>query len=265
MFCKRILFILVLFPIGVYALYNGNPSFPMMPEEGMFISKEKWFGIKAGYEFDNVYVRKLHMEGDTGMDHSSKKVPKYDSLSNFGVVTLNFNQRVELFTTLGAMSCKLSQTPYPDTRVSYHTHTHFTWGIGGRAILAYWGNLQVSINAAYMQADLPLSSLEVNGKSYPKRHLKMDFREWQVGAGASYRVGWFIPYIGVDYSDYRSRIEDLRVLKFLFPKKHVTFKEKYATGMYMGFGLCPDRVFNLNLEVRVINENAVSVSADLKF
>lgn len=264
MFWKRLLFNLLFLPIGVSALYNGNPSFPMMPEEGIFIAKEKWLGVKVGYEFDRVYDRKLQMEGRE-LENQRKKVQKYESLSNFGVVTLNFNQRAEFFSTLGAMSCKISQTPYSDTRVTYHTHSHFTWGIGGRAILAYWGDLQVSVNAAYVQADLPLSSLEVNGKSYPKRHLEIDFRQWQVGAGISYRVNWFIPYIGVDYSDFRARVEHLRALKSLFPKKHVTFKEKYATGLYMGFGLCPDRAFNLNLEVRVINENAVSLSADLKF
>lgn len=260
----RFLFSLVFLPMGVYALYNGNPSFPMMPEEGMFISKDRWLGVKAGYEFDRVYDRKLHKEG-RGPEHSRKKVQKYESLSNFGVATLTFNERVEIFSTLGAMSCKISQTPYSNTRVTYHTDTHFAWGVGGRAILAYWGEFQFAVNAAYMQADLGLSSLEVNGKSYPKRHVEMDYREWQIGVGISYRLRWFVPYIGVDYSDFRCRVEHLNALKFLFPKKHVTFKETYATGLFMGFGLSPDRVFNLNLEVRVINENAVSLSADIKF
>lgn len=257
-------FNLLFLPICVNALYNGNPSFPMMPEEGMFISKDKWFGVKTGYEFDCVYDRKLHMQG-RGREHSRREVQKYDSLSNFGTITLNFNERVELFSTLGAMSVKLSQSPHSDTKVTYRTDTHFTWGVGGRAILAYWGDLQFGVNAAYMQSDLPLSSLEVNGKSFPKRHVEMDYREWQIGVGVSYRLRWFIPYIGVDYSDYRSRVEHLNVLKFLFPKKHVTFKEKYATGLFMGFGLSPDRVFNMNVEARVINQNAVSISADFKF
>jgi hypothetical protein len=251
-------------PVSLWAMDNGNPSFPMMPEEGMFISKEKWFSFKTGYEFDRVFDRKLHMVGQ-GLKHSREKVQKYDSLSNLGVLTLTFNERVELFTKLGAMSCKLSQTPYSDTRVSYHTNTDFVWGVGGRAILAYWGELQLGIDAAYMQSDLSLSRIEVNGKSYPKRKAEMDYREWQIGLGVSYRLHWFIPYFGVDYSDQRSRIEHLNSLKFLFPEGHVTFKESYGTGLFMGFGLAPDRVFNLNVEVRVINENAVSVSADLKF
>ena len=189
-----LIFNLLFLPLDVNALYNGNPSFPMMPEEGMFISKDKWFGVKAGYEFDCVYDRKLHMEG-RGLEHSRREVQKYETVANYGTVTLNFNERVEFFSTLGAMSAKLSQSPYSDTKVTYHTDTHFTWGVGGRAILAYWGDLQFGVNAAYMQSNLPLSSLEVNGKSYPKRHITMDYREWQIGVGVSYRLRWFIPYI----------------------------------------------------------------------
>jgi hypothetical protein len=262
--CRFIFFILALLPLCVDALYNGNPSFPMLPEEGMFISKEKWFGIKTGYEFDRVYDRKLHREG-RGIEHSRKKVRKSESLSNFGVITLTFNERVELFGDLGAMSCKILQSPRPDMQVNYHSDTHFAWGAGGRAILAYWGELQFGVNASYVASDLPLSSLEVNHHSYHKRHVEIDFREWQVGIGVSYRVRWFTPYITVDYSDFRARIEHLKVLEFLFPKKHVTFKETYPIGIATGFALSPDRAFNLNVEVRMINENAVSLSADLKF
>lgn len=253
---------LYLLPFSAYALYNGNPSFPMMPEEGIWISKDSWLGIKAGYAFDDIYDRKLKME-----THRSfrKKVQKYTSLSHCGVGTFTFNQRVELFSTVGTMSCQLTHTPLSETRVTYHTQTHVTWGVGGRALLAYWGDLQLSINAVYMQANLPLSSLKVNKMSFSHKRTEIDFREWQIGMGISYYFGLLIPYIGVDYSDFRAKVEHLNPLQFLFPKKHVTFKEAYATGIFLGFGLCPHHAFNLNVETRVINENGISVSADFKF
>lgn len=258
------LLLLLVLPLRAFALYNGNPSFPMMPETGIFIAKEDWLGVKAGYEFDYVYDRKLHLEGQH-LEHCSKRVQEYHSLANYGVVTINFNDRVEIFSTLGAMSFKIAHHPFPDTKVSYHTGTHFTWGVGGRAILAYWGDLQVSVNAAYVKSDPRVSSLEVNGKSYSTRQAEIDYSQWQVGIGVSYRVNWFIPYIGVDYSDFRARIEHLNSIKALFPDKHVTFKDSYPSGLYLGFGLSPDRAFNMNVEVRLLNENAVSASADFKF
>ena len=118
---------------------------------------------------------------------------EYSSIANYGVGTLNFNDRVEVFFPLGALSSELNQYPHPGTTVSFHTDVHFAWGAGGRALLAYWGNVQFTVNAAYLQSNSPLSSLKVDGKSYRKKGSKSKYREWQVGAGVSYRLYWFIP------------------------------------------------------------------------
>ncbi len=260
----RILGLLFLFPASAFALYNGNPALPMMPESGFFISKDFCFGVKTGYEFDRVFYRELHLKGK-GLRGLRKKGKDFTSLCNFGILTFNFIDRVEIFTTLGTMSAHFSQEPLEGKTVSYHTDSDFTWGVGGRALLAYWGELQATVNAAYVQSDLNLSSLKVNGHSYPTRKAEVDFIEWQIGAGISYRVDWFIPYFGVDFSDFRSRFEHLRSIAFIFPKKHVTFKESHPIGLFLGFGVAADKGFALNIEGRMINEYAVSASADIKY
>lgn len=263
---RRVFFLLslLLLPLKVLALYNGNPSAPMMPEVGIFIPQEVWFGVKTGYAFDRVYDRKLHMSGQH-LQHCNKRVQKYESLSNFGVLTLNFYDRVEIFGDVGVTSFDLWHHPFPESKVSYHTGSRFTWGVGGRAIIAYWGNLQFALNAEYFRSNPPLSSLEVNGKAYPARHSELHFTEWQVGAGFSYRVDWFIPYIGVDFANFRIHIDHLDAIEFLIPSGHVTFKENYPAGLFLGFGMAPHRAFSMNVELRFFNENAVSVSADIKF
>jgi hypothetical protein len=131
--------------------------------------------------------------------------------------------------------------------------------------LAYWGNLQLSLQASWLQAYPRLSSLEVNGKSYSTRHSNVDFSTWQVGIGTSYQVKWFIPYVGVDYCNFRERFSHLDSLKEILPSKHTTFKDVYPLGIYLGFGLTANRAFAMNAEVRFINENAFTLSADLKF
>ena len=93
----------------------------------------------------------------------------------------------------------------------------------------------------------------------------MDFREWQVGAGVSYRIKWFVPYLGVDYSDFRAKIEHLGALHFILPNNHLTLKDSYPMGLFLGFGLSPEKAVNVNVEARLINENAFSVSADFRF
>lgn len=263
---RRFLFLLpfVLWSTGAFGLYNGNPSLPMMPETGAFISREAWFGVKIGYELDYVYDRKLRMQGQH-LEHSSKKVHTFNSLRNFGVLTLNFSDRVEIFSTLGVMSCDLSHTPFSDTKISYKTDSAFAWGVGGRAILAYWGDIQVSVNAAYLQSTPSLSSLRVGSSTYSTHGTEFDYTEWQIGMGVSYRFSWFIPYIGADFSNFRTRIEDLDSIRATLPSRHATFKDVYPCGIFLGFGLSPNRAFSVNFEARFINENAVSVTADFKF
>lgn len=259
---RTFLFTILLFS-QAHALYNGNPSFPMMPEQSLFFSREEWFGVKVGYQVDGVYDRRLrmvHRHAD-----QRKRVQEYESISNQGVLTFNFNDRVELFGNAGVMSFDLDQRPFENAKVSYDSQTHFAWGVGGRAILAYWGDLQIAFAAAYLQSNLPFASVKVNGKSYSKNGAKAEFREWQVGAGVSYRFHWFVPYVGLDFSDFRMKIESLRSLNFLFDRNHVVFKEVYPLGLFLGFGLSPDKGINVNFEARFINENAVSASLDFKF
>lgn len=261
---RRLILLLLCLSSHAYALYNGNPSLPMMPEAGLLISKNFWLGLKVGYELDWVYDRKLKMENQH-LKHFKKHAYRFESLSNFGVLTLNFADRVEFYTTLGEMFCELSHRPFPDTKISYHTDNHFAWGVGGRAILAYWGDLQVSVNAAYLQSMPSLSSLRVNHIFFSTRDTEFDFSQWQVGFGASYRLAWFIPYIGIDYSDFRTRIDHLDAIDEWIPNSHVTFKDTYPIGIFLGVGFSPRWAFNVNVEARFINENALSVSADFKF
>ncbi len=259
----RLFFFLFTFSSEAFALYNGNPSFPMMPEQSLFFSREEWFGVKAGYQCDRVYDRRLRVVHRHSADQR-KRVQQYDSLSNQGVLTFNFNDRVELFGSAGVMSFDLTQRVFEEIKVTYDSETHLAWGIGGRAILAYWGDLQIGLNAAYLQSNPPLSSVKMNGTS-SKNHATGKFREWQVGAGVSYWFHWFIPYLGVDFSDFRMKIKPLNSLKYLFRSNRAVLKEVYPLGIFFGFGLSPDKVLNINFEARLINENAASGSLDFKF
>ena len=249
-------------PFSAFALYNGNPSLPMMPEMGVFISKNACFGVKVGYELDWVYDCDLHLD----LHHFSKKqAHHYASLTQFGIATLNFNDRVELFANMGSLSCHWNHRLNSTHQISYVSNQNWAWGVGGRAILAYWGDLQLGVNASYVQSHPSLSSLKVNGQSYDHQRAKIDLNPWQIGAGVSYRFGWFLPYIGMDYINLSIEVEDLDSLAFLIPQEKTFFKNEQPLGLFFGMGVGPEEGFNLNVEARFINENGCSVSADFKF
>lgn len=234
----------------------------MMPEQGAWLSKNGFLGLKTGYLFDDTYDRKLRLVGQ-GTPSFHHHVGEGNWLSHLGVFTVNFADRVELFTTLGTLSAHWDHHPIEGIKISYHMPTHFCWGIGGRAILAYWKDLQFGVNASYLSYHSSLSSLKINHATHQEGEVAL--REWQVGIGISYRFKWFIPYMAMDYSDFRARIGQLKSIRSLVGTTHLTFKDVYPLGPIFGIGISPEKAFNINIECRFINENALSASCDFRF
>ena len=52
---------------------------------------------------------------------------------------------------------------------------------------------------------------------------------------------------------------------YLIPQKEVRFNNKYSFGFVFGFGIGPNRGFDVNLETRLIEETAVGLNADFRF
>ncbi len=245
------------------ALYNGNPAFPMMPECGFFIGKNSCFSLKAGYEWDDVFNRKLQIKGHP--DHVHRKVPTSELLGNFGVVTIGVADRVELYSTLGALSSDFHQRPRPGTTVKFKTNDQWAWSIGGRVILAYWGDIQLGVDAKYFCYSPEVDHLRVNASTVHGSGAGFHYREWQVGAGVSYRSTLFCPYAGVKYSNVRSKFYHLNAIQAIYPHKHFTLENKYPMGLFIGLGLCLKKGFDLNAEARFLDETAVTVSSDFRF
>lgn len=246
-----------------YALYNGNPSFPMMPEQGLFISKEGWVTVKAGYEWDDLFDRKLTVKEHR--PYLKRRVKEYETMGNFGVVTLGCNDRVEIYGTFGSVKADIHYHPYSEVRLKFETPHHFAWTVGGRAILAYWGDTQLGVDAKYFTFDPQISRLELNGRSINPEGAHYDYQEWQVGLGVSHRVKLFTPYIGLKYSNVRARFHHLKAISWVFPAQHLTMKNKFPIGLFLGCGFSLERALNINFEARVFDETAVTLSTDLRF
>ncbi|MGE3533371.1 MAG: hypothetical protein AB7H48_00900 [Parachlamydiales bacterium] len=247
----------------VEALYNGNPSFPMMPERGLFFKKDAWITIKAGYEWDDIFDRNLTVH--ERRSHLKRKVKDYAAMGNFGSITLGCNDRAEVYGLFGTEEADIRYRPYSDVRLKFKTDQHFAWTVGGRAILAYWGDTQLGIDAKYFQFDPCIHSLKLNGKSISPEGAFYDYREWQVGLGVSQRIKLFIPYVGLKYSDVRAKFHHLKALSWIFPEKHFTMKNKHPIGIFLGAGLSFDRGLNINFEARFYDETAITASADVRF
>jgi opacity protein-like surface antigen len=243
----------------VYSMYNGNPSAPMMPEEGL-IFPHSWLSLKGGYEFDNVFNRKLKMQ----THHLDAEHHKFSSRTQFGVITVGLGDRVEIYSGLGNGKATLSQQ-VEKMHIDYKTDAHFACTIGGRALFAYWDNLQVGLAASYLHFFPSLHSISIDDSSLVVGNAQMQYHEWQVGAGLSYHMKWLFPYIGAAYSNVQAKFLHLNSLKFLFHKSDFTLDSQKHYGVFVGCGFSPEKGVSVNAEGRFIDETAFVISADIRF
>jgi hypothetical protein len=246
-----------------FALYTGNPGSPGIPEEGLFLAKESWLRIKAGYEYDHVQNRKVAVISQRSIQ--VKKIRTVKLLSNFGVFTASINQRLDLYCELGKTGVEISHRLNPQgPEITYQSHSHFAWGGGARAIIAYWGDTQLGLAASYRAVHPDLHAVLVNQDSFLLQKTKMSSSEWQMSLGLYHRFPYFIPYIALQYADFQGKISDLP-LELAFHKRNFCFRNQRSFGVVLGFGLTNQCGLQCNFEARFFTENAYTLSAEISF
>jgi hypothetical protein len=98
----------------------------------------------------------------------------------------------------------------------------------------------------------------------PRAGSKISFYEWQLGVGASYEVDIFNPYLGVKYSNAGARFKHLPP-GFLPTGRHFKTKNRRKFGMVLGTTLSNGNRFAANVEARLIDEQALTLAASIKF
>ena len=86
----------------------------------------------------------------------------------------------------------------------------------------------------------------------------------QVGAGLSYQIDIFVPYLAVKYSNVSAEFRHLPPT--LFPNfSSFKAKNRHYFGLALGTALTTGRLFSLNVELRVIDEQSLTLAGNLRF
>ncbi|MCX6986936.1 MAG: hypothetical protein NT065_02085 [Chlamydiae bacterium] len=246
-----------------YGLYNGNPSSPEMPENGCCFPNDYFLGIKAGYLGDLVFSRSMVVR--SRHTEASNEISSFKSVMNAGMITLDFMNRVDLYTAIGSYHLQLSQRTGPDSRIHYKSDHHLAGMAGLKGILVCWGDTQLGLDVKGFVSYPHLDSIRFNDSYVDTGNSKCRDTQWQIGTGLSQRMDWFIPYIGVTYTHSRLKLYSLSSLQEFYPRKNVLLSNKYSFGFVLGFGISLDSTLAVNVEARVIEETAGSCSVDFRF
>lgn len=242
----------------------GNPAAPQLIEEGAFLSRDNWISARCGYEGD--FVSDAQMKQT---EESHGRVDCFQQSTNAGTLTIDFFDRVDIYGVLGSSRSEISWR-FTDADEEIHqvqigTHYDFLWGVGTRIILHQWNCLTAGIAGSYRWARYDPSYVTWDALNVSASGTHVDWREWQAGLGLSYKIGLLTPYLGGKYSGARAKLGTFSVPIAENGSGNLHMKNRNSFGIFIGCTLTTGCYFMLNVEGQLIDEQGISISADLRF
>lgn len=251
--------------LSLQAAPVGNSSFPEILKKGFFIPEDSWGSIRLGYEGDFVSDGRMNQ-----YSQGTGRVDTYRQWTNSGTITLSCLDRIEAYGVFGSSESK-ADWRFEDvslgtiTRIELETNPHFLWATGGRALLYKGVHGALGVGGRYTECHSLPAWVTSNGTTERVGGAKVFWRAWQINLDLSYKVDWFIPYIGFKYLNARTFLSDFSIPISQALTGNDSFKNRDPIGLYLGCTLSSGNYFMLNLEGRVIDEEAITVSADFRF
>ena len=249
---------------SLFAAPVGNPSFPQLLQDGYFIPSNYWVGLRLGYEGDFVGDARLKQR-----DESSGRVDNYKQDTNSGTVTLNFLDRLDIYGVFGSSRVCTDwrfTAPGPTTeRLCVETNYGFLWAVGGRGILYEWGKTILGLGGRYNGTVLKPVSAVINGIPTSTAGTRLHWKEWQIDLDISHKIDIFIPYLGIKYSNANTKIGTFPVEISNSGAGVIHMSNRNPVGIVIGCALTTGKFFMLNIEGRLIDEEAATIVGDFRF
>ena len=249
----------------LHAAPIGNPSFPSIIQKGIFVSRNHSIDLRSGYEGDFVIDGNLRQH-----DWGQGDVDTYKQWNNSGSLTINAINRLDLYAILGGSNTKTNwrfenPTNQGITRIELETDTDLLWAVGARAILCEWFNTTLGAGGRYSSCMNHPHSFKSNGITTAQMGAEIEFKEWQINMDVSYRIDVFIPYIGAKYLSAKSDLTGFTVPISASLTGNNSFENGSPVGVYLGCTLSSGHYFMFNIEGRLIDEDAITVSGEFRF
>ena len=258
------IFVYLIISKSLLALPCGNPSSPHIIEEGFIISPASWVNCRMGYEGNFVSNRRLEKS------EFNNRIDNFEIDMNAGSFTVNVQNRLDLFVIVGESRfqsywrfMEMDETP---SRVEFETKYRLAWAGGGRAVFFDWGKVSLGLEGRYLSSNPNILWLTKNGAPVEFDKTKCRYSEWQLDLGITYQADLFIPYLGIKYSKAKAKVKNIdEVVIGELETNYISMKSRRKVGMMVGCGISNGKYFLLNIEARLFDEDAASVSGEFRF
>ena len=253
------IFLLILMTFSLHAF--NNPSAPLYIGEGFFISPNSWINIRLGYEgkFTGNARLNQHSEGSRGVD-------SFKINSNAGLVTINIKDRLDLYAALGTARIRADWRVEGGEffNIEIESKYRFKEEYGARAVLVDWGKCSLGAGGSYSLCKPAILRIVKNGVLVEDGS-KSVYRGWQVNSAISYRSDFLIPYVGIKYSSMEGKVRTRDTSIGENGSTSIHMKNRKKVGCIIGCGISNGKIFALNIEGCLIDEESISISGEFRF
>lgn len=290
---KLVVTILTLLTCGAaYALPVGNPTEASLFLNGAWMDNNSccdpcdpcfsWadsLSFRLGYYGDFVFSRHLKKRGEEGSG-TGGHIRDGEIFTNAGYLALNFCNRFDIFTTLGASDMRIRTNGVSfaaiNQLIELDFRERFSWSVGARATLWECNCFGIGLEGQYFQFKPELDHyINYNTGAFTyfngsQRHQR--YHEWQVGLGASYRFATscptvaFVPYTAVKWSRARHNMRNFTFtddLGTLFTLHDLRSAKHWGWALGITMELCD--MIGVTVEGRWADENALYVNGQFRF
>lgn len=243
-----------------------NIADPALLTKSLIFSFEDKCALKIGYRGDFVRNRMLSTSPD------NKVFDRFQYYANQALMALTLWDQFDVYGFSGPYSYSQEGTAFNRFHIASDSLTKSLYGAGCKVIafettFSNDSTLYLGFDAQYQGTGKnKLKNSTLNGQPYKFADLGYYIREIQLACGVAYKIQQIVPYIAAKYSNARINpgsekhvyIDDERIkIKSLTNPNHF--------GYVLGLTFVDEKKGSLTAEVRLVDENACSVSGFIRF
>lgn len=241
----------------------GNPAEPALEKVGLFTPPATWVSCRLAFFEDYVYSQRFRDKYKVDGCEGTRTFAKLSTSA--GIVTINFEDRVDFYGILGTSALQLNQEVFSSMQ--------FCWGFGGKLVLFESEHLFFGCDIKYFVANQQPSYFLCDGLPFNVvDDSKFKYNETQFSIGACYRAGQLAPYLHVTYLITKIDPDPSIALvqwpldtEVLIDAECKSMVAQRRWGIAVGATLLSASKATISVESRMFNQNAVDVHLDIRF
>lgn len=255
-----VLALILCIPLASYAASIGGAETQGKGKIAVATDDSFIFGRDLKFKKSSPALAATEQIKDTEIDSAYQAMLKV----SYGVL-----ENIDAYVKLGVADYKVkgdyyrSDSKYAEDKVN--TETDFAYGFGLKGTYNLGNDWLVGCDLQYLRSKHKAKATETvvaTGVSSSSDYKTGIVQEWHVAPYAGYKMGNFVPYLGVRYSDMNMKIKSPAAAGWI---DSIEYEADGNVGVFLGTDYKIGEHWKFNIEGRFVDETAMSFGATYKF